>query len=251
MISAELADILIGVIMMTMVGLAAGNYATSIIYRLPRQLKIANDPPYCDSCRAYLSPRDLFPFFSWVFNKGKCRFCGVVISGQHAVVELSAVCLFNATYFTYGLGDGMITVIVLGMFLIILAAIAVEQGRIYTEIYSVTIAAGAVHRTLMDATIVNFIQGAYLALMAAIVLWGLDCLRQRKKTPFPEYALAICLGGLIVGRDMLGDYLLWLLPLTLIALLIPIIRSKAILIGASLAAMLVVFGVPLMSSTQL
>ncbi len=247
MISAELAELLIGLILMTMVGLAIGNYATSIIYRLPRSLKIANDPPYCDDCRAYLSPRDLFPFFSWVFNKGKCRFCGVHISGQHAVVELSAVLLFNLTYFYVGLGDSMITIIVLGMFLIILCAIAVEQGRIYTEIFSVTIAAGAVYRTLMDATIFIFIQGAYLALMIGIIVWGVDCLCQRKKIPFPEYALAISLGGLIVGKDALGDYVLWLLPLALIIMLIPIIRTKAILIACAIASMLVIYDVSLLA----
>ena len=105
-------DYLCGSILMFMLGIAAGNYVTSIIYRLPRGLVIANDPPYCEcDKRMYLSKRDLFPFFSWFLNKGQCRFCDIKIPVTYTIVEFLCGFLFVANWITYGMGEELILVL--------------------------------------------------------------------------------------------------------------------------------------------
>ena len=59
------------------------------------------------------------------------------------------------------------------------------------------------HRTLLDNTIMEFVAGGYLGLMLGIVLWGLEMIIQRRKMPFPDYAIILAMGGLCVGRDQL------------------------------------------------
>ncbi len=211
-LSPELAQILSAVIMLTMLGLAAGNYATSIVYRLPRHLKIPNDPPYCDSCHHYLEVRDLFPFFSWVLNRGKCRFCGVAVPAMYAVIEWSSVMLFNLAYFQFGLSESMILVMALGMFLIIMASHYFENQRFYNEILISVTALAALLRVLHDGTIYGFVHGAYVGLLVGLIGWGVLCLKQKKKVPFPQACLMPILAGLALGQAHVLDYVLLSLP---------------------------------------
>ena len=213
MISAELAQILCAIIMLTMLGLAAGNYATSIVYRLPRGLKIPNDPPYCDTCHHYLEPRDLFPFFSWVYNRGKCRFCGVGVPAMYAVIEWSSVMLFNLAYFQFGLSETMILVIALGMFLIIMAAHYFENQRYYNEVLIAVAAFSTLLRVLHDGTIYGFVRGAYVGLIVGLIGWGLVCVKAKKKVPFPHACLMPILAGLALGRSDAIEFTVVALPI--------------------------------------
>jgi leader peptidase (prepilin peptidase) / N-methyltransferase len=66
--------IIIGIIWMLVLGPAVGNYACSVVYRLPRGKTPFERHPYCGHCNADLKPIDLFPIWSWLSTKGKCRF---------------------------------------------------------------------------------------------------------------------------------------------------------------------------------
>lgn len=47
----------------------------------------------CPSCGHTLGAKDLVPLFSWLFLKGKCRYCGAKISPRYPITEaLLAVC---------------------------------------------------------------------------------------------------------------------------------------------------------------
>jgi prepilin signal peptidase PulO-like enzyme (type II secretory pathway) len=48
---------------------------------------------YCDTCGHVLGVLDLVPVFSYVFLRGRCRYCSAKISIQNPVVELTAALL--------------------------------------------------------------------------------------------------------------------------------------------------------------
>lgn len=195
---------LCGSIIMFMLGIAAGNYATSIIYRLPKGLVIANDPPYCEcEKRMYLSKRDLFPFFSWFLNKGQCRFCDIKIPITYTIVEFLCGFLFVANWISYGMGEELVLVLAIDVVFICVAAIYYNEARLFPALLFVLGGVGAVHRTLLDGNTTEFVAGGYLGLMLGIVLWGLEMLMQRQKKPFPDYAVILAMGGLCVGREQL------------------------------------------------
>lgn len=197
------------VIMFTMLGLACGNYATSIIYRMPLGLKIPNDPPYCDSCRQYLEVRDLFPFFSWLFNRGKCRYCGVNIPALYAVVEWSSVMLFVLSVLQLGLSEAMILALLLGMFFIILASHHYQQGRFYIQILLSLVGIAAVSRTLHDGTIFTIVRGCYWGMVIGMIPWGWRCIKAKTRLPFPETGLIPVIAGAALGSAMLPDFLVY------------------------------------------
>jgi prepilin signal peptidase PulO-like enzyme (type II secretory pathway) len=59
-----------------------------------KELSILTGRSMCPSCKHVLVAKDLVPVFSWVFLKGKCRYCKAKISPQYPAVELLTAVLF-------------------------------------------------------------------------------------------------------------------------------------------------------------
>jgi leader peptidase (prepilin peptidase)/N-methyltransferase len=77
-------------------GLALGSFTTCVIYRLPRhlpifQLKGVQSRSFCPQCRHPLAARDLIPVLSWLWQKGRCRYCGKPIGARYVWVELAVL----------------------------------------------------------------------------------------------------------------------------------------------------------------
>ena len=53
---------------------------------------------HCPSCRTTLYWYDLVPLFSWMYLRGKCRFCKVPISWLYPAIELLSACAFTALW---------------------------------------------------------------------------------------------------------------------------------------------------------
>lgn len=223
-----MGDFISGIILMTVLGLSIGNYATSIVYRLPRGLKIANDPPYCEcERRMYLQVRDNFPFFSWLLSRGKCRWCDIRIPGLYAMVELACAVLFVTGLWRFGLGDELIIILSLGVFLITQFALYYNERRLYTIIVLVVAGFGAMYRILLDDTVFSFVRGAFMAMMCGVAVWQAHRLfsGRKEKEPLPDYAVLLAVAGGCVGQKAL-------LPLCALSLVmwlvlqLPLVRDK-------------------------
>jgi prepilin signal peptidase PulO-like enzyme (type II secretory pathway) len=73
-------------------GSIIGSFLNSIIYRLEKPIKTKRS--FCPYCYHKLSWKDLIPLLSFLFLKGKCRYCKKPISLQYPLVELFTACLF-------------------------------------------------------------------------------------------------------------------------------------------------------------
>ncbi|MDP2871637.1 MAG: prepilin peptidase [Bacillota bacterium] len=67
-------------------GLVWGSFFNVLIWRLPR-LKSTGGRSHCTSCGHTLAPQDLVPLFSYLWLRGRCRYCGAGISARYPVVE--------------------------------------------------------------------------------------------------------------------------------------------------------------------
>jgi leader peptidase (prepilin peptidase) / N-methyltransferase len=68
-----------------------GSFLGVIIRRLPDGLPIARGRSVCEQCRARLQMRDLVPLFSWLAQKGRCRYCGHPLGWFYPGIELAAL----------------------------------------------------------------------------------------------------------------------------------------------------------------
>lgn len=69
-------------------------------YRVEEQEKLGfNRNSFCPKCKTKLAPLNLVPFFSWVFQKGKCHSCNEKISIRYPLIEVAFLFIYIFLYF--------------------------------------------------------------------------------------------------------------------------------------------------------
>lgn len=84
-------------------GLCIGSFLNVVIYRLPIGMPIAKGRSMCPGCEHQLAARDLIPLFSFLFLKGKCRYCKAPISWRYPGIEALTGVLFGLCAMVYGI----------------------------------------------------------------------------------------------------------------------------------------------------
>jgi len=85
-----------------LLGAAVGSFINVIADRLPAGKSIISPPSHCTDCKRELSAKDLIPIFSYLWLKGRCRYCGATIPRRLLWVELGTAILFAFLYWHYG-----------------------------------------------------------------------------------------------------------------------------------------------------
>lgn len=82
------------------VGGCVGSFLNVVIYRIPAGLSIVSPGSRCPKCLTPIRARDNVPIFSWLLLRGKCRDCGLPISGRYPSIEALVAILFLLLYVT-------------------------------------------------------------------------------------------------------------------------------------------------------
>ncbi|KAB7708613.1 prepilin peptidase [Bacillus aerolatus] len=85
------------------IGLIFGSFFNVVGLRIPIGKSIMFPRSSCPKCHCILSPPELIPVLSYVWQKRSCRRCGLLISPIYPFTELSTACLFAAAYAVFGL----------------------------------------------------------------------------------------------------------------------------------------------------
>ncbi len=83
-------------------GVSVGSFLNVCIFRLPLGRSIAWPPSSCLRCGKQLRAWDLVPVLSWLWLRGRCRYCGVKISFRYAAVELLTGLVFLGLWWLIG-----------------------------------------------------------------------------------------------------------------------------------------------------
>ena len=83
-------------------GLFMGSFYTVVGLRLPKKENFMTNRSYCDHCHHTLSMLDMIPILSYIFLKGKCRYCHKKISDLSSYMELFTGLLFALSYYVFG-----------------------------------------------------------------------------------------------------------------------------------------------------
>ena len=79
-------------------GLFVGSFLNVVVYRLHRAESFIRGFSKCLFCSHRLYPKDLFPLFSLLWLRGKCRYCRHKISGQYFWAELATGLSFTLIF---------------------------------------------------------------------------------------------------------------------------------------------------------
>ena len=76
------------------IGTFFGSFYTLAVYRIPKREDIIHTHSYCPNCNHKLGFLDLFPIFSYLFLRGKCRYCKHKIRARYLILEILSGLLF-------------------------------------------------------------------------------------------------------------------------------------------------------------
>ena len=100
-------------------GLVFGSFGNAWAWRIAHNESIAKGRSHCPVCGHVLSIKDLVPLFSWLFLKGKCRYCGAPISKRYPLAESILGLYFISVFLVYGLSWICLRLMILGFLLLV------------------------------------------------------------------------------------------------------------------------------------
>lgn len=151
-------------------GAIFGSFANLVINRKIKGESIISPPSHCESCGHRLYPWDLVPIFSFLFLKGKCRYCEDKISYENLILEiivgLLALIFINPNELIKS------TLMFLAILLaLIIAVIDLKSFDIYMDQIAVLVLMGIVYRYNFLGYNLEFIQIALIFTMIYAILY--------------------------------------------------------------------------------
>jgi leader peptidase (prepilin peptidase)/N-methyltransferase len=167
-----------------LLGLAVGSFLNLCIDRLPGGKSIVRPGSHCDNCNQSLKAVDLVPVFSYIWLKGRCRYCGARIPLRSPIVEFATAAIFAFLAWHYGLSLELAFAVIYASIFIVIFAIDLEQELILNIV---------VFPAMILAFAFSFFWGGFEELWPQIG---------------PGFVLSALLGGVVGFVLMLLPYLL-------------------------------------------
>lgn len=133
-------------------GSIIGSFLNVVILRTPLKQSIVTEPSHCFSCGHRLAWYDMFPIFSWLFLRGKCRYCKEKISPRYMIVEAVTAVSYCLAYLVFGFEWELAFAAVLFAVLVVLSGIDIDHFEIPYWCSIVTAALGIVSIFVFPAT---------------------------------------------------------------------------------------------------
>ncbi len=129
-------------IVFVLLGLAIGSFLNVCIDRLPDRRSIISPPSQCDQCGRRLSVPDLLPVVSYLWLRGRCRYCQAVLPRRLVMVEAACGALLGGLYLFFGLEPEFGVAALWACVFIVVFVIDLEQGLVLNiVVYPCSVAA--------------------------------------------------------------------------------------------------------------
>ena len=115
-------------------GLLIGSFLNVCIHRIPRGESISFPPSHCPKCSTNLKPIDLIPVISFIWTRGKCRYCSEKISMRYPLVEILNALIYLILYIKFSMSILFIKYAILASILIVISFIDYDHQIIPDEV---------------------------------------------------------------------------------------------------------------------
>ncbi len=179
-----------------MLGAAIGSFLNVCVDRIPAGRSLTGPPSHCDACQRRLNFLDLFPIFSYIFLRGRCRYCGARIPLQVLLVELGCGLWTALVFWEKGLSVDFAVITFFSWVFILIALIDLKTKLVYGVIIWPAIGIALLAAAfVLPQGIVNSLEGAGLG--AGIILIPFLVTRGRGMG-FGDVEIALLM-GLVAG----------------------------------------------------
>ncbi len=141
-------------ILATITGAIIGSFLCVGIHRLPRGESLLRPRSHCSHCRRILRWQDLIPVLSFLWRRGRCRFCQTSIPIYHPIVEVLAALVWMRLFQIYGLSWLFLTTATICSLLIVIAFIDLHWFCIPNSLVLIGIFLALIRHFILDDTAV-------------------------------------------------------------------------------------------------
>lgn len=134
---------------------------------------------HCCSCGHTLSAPDLIPVFSWIFLKGRCRYCGAPVSPIYPVSEAMCGAWFALSLWRYGVTIQTLEYDILIILLLILSLVDWDSGILPDSVLLIGVANFVIFSILQGAGFSGLLYGILSGLTVSIPLLVLVLIMDR------------------------------------------------------------------------
>ena len=223
-------------IIIFIIGSLFGSFYTLAVYRIPKRQDITHTHSYCPNCNHKLGLLDLFPIFSYIFLRGRCRYCKEKIRPRYLILEILSGSLFLVIAYFMGLNLENLSfskianycfIVLYLTFIILIAGIDKENRKIdkYVNVYGVAISIlYMVYLCIVEnANIYRY--GIYLILYILILTFDTITLKKFAKSTYTDGVLLM----LVTMAIFTGEFItITTIITTLVAIALYIIICKII-----------------------
>ena len=214
-----------------LLGISIGSFLNVVADRVPLGKSIISPPSHCFHCGHRLESRDLIPLISYLWLRGKCRYCRTAIPVRSMLVELITGLLFVLALMKIGLGWSLIGSLIYISIFIVLIIVDMEIGRlphliVYPAIGVVIIIAGINYFVGVQPDIWSAMLGLCLGAGLFLILWGVPKLFKKSLIGFGDVGMAGLLGASVGFPLVVIALYLAILTGGLTVLLLVVIRRK-------------------------
>ena len=184
-----------------LLGLCVGSFLNVCILRLPHDQSLLRPPSTCPRCKQRIAWRDNIPVVSWLWLRGKCRWCHKPISAQYPLIEALVGGLWGAAVLAYGPNLHALSAALFGT---ILLGIAITDARHYLIPDEYTLVGVALGLLLsLNGGVPGFLDAVIGAGAGFALLW---VVAQAGAWVFKEEAMG---GGDVKMMAMVGSFVGW------------------------------------------
>ena len=163
-----LADIIFYLIVFIF-GTVIGSFLNVCIYRIPKHEDIVKTRSHCMSCGGQLKWYDMFPVFSYLFLRGRCRHCKAKLSVQYPLIEAMNGILYVIIVLLHGVNVDSLLYCLLTSALIVLSVIDFRTYEIPFGINLFILALGLIRTALDYHNFLGYLIG-FLAVSAVLAI---------------------------------------------------------------------------------
>lgn len=117
-----------------LMGASVGSFLNVVVDRLPEGQSLIKPRSFCGSCHRTLASLELVPILSYLWLRGRCRYCRASIPVRLMAVEGATGLLFTAIYLRFGLVAEFVVIAAAVSLLLVVALIDLERGLILNRL---------------------------------------------------------------------------------------------------------------------
>ena len=193
------------------IGMLFGSFFTLAVYRIPIKQSIMHGRSYCPKCNHRLEFLDLIPVLSYIFLRGKCRYCKEKIRPRYIALEILSGISFllfalSLRINLYNLETSKLVYLVFGILylstLFIIGGIEKEKHYISKPVLLfglIVEIAYIIYLYIIEASIYKYV--IYLFLILLFVLINSMILKKKGKESYTIQILLLCFYFVMFAKE--------------------------------------------------